>query len=591
MSVSKNLSSPFPWFWIGLSVVFLISVYLRFWGLSRFNTLVFDEVYYAKFANNYLTHTQFFNAHPPLSQYLIAIAIWIGSHIPVGQDTVNSLTGSLRSTWSYRWLNALTGSFIPLVVAGIAYQLCHRGSYALLAAVFAAADGLFLVESRYALNNVYLVIFGLLGQWFLLLALDRYGRQRLFWLTLAGIGFGASAAIKWNGLWFLLGAYLIWMTAWVIQWVQSYQGQGDKGTRGEGDKRTRGQGDKGNLAQFSSSTSPTSPTSSSSPQASARSPLALHPTPDTLIQIRTPLENLTQLNWLAIVFYLGIIPVLVYSISWIPHLQLNPTPGFWEVQKRILEYHEHIGSGPKVHPYCSAWYTWLLMLRPVAYFYITSGNFTDPVPVIGPPLPAASARVIYDVHAIGNPMLWWFSTAAIVLLFLTIANLAVRIYQARGLRRSLPQGENPSVAPWYGQTAHPYRSLVVETSTHRQSAPRPSPLPTHTWISLYLVINWLANLLPWVRVTRCTFIYHYMGASVFAGLALAWLVDHWLHSYRRNFRALGVTAIFLILLAFVFWMPVYLGLPLLPEEYKLRIFNVGIKQLPSPLNQWLPHWI
>ena len=55
--------------------VFLFSLSLRFWKLERFNTLVFDEVYYAKFANDYLTKTPFFNAHPPLSQYIIAIGI------------------------------------------------------------------------------------------------------------------------------------------------------------------------------------------------------------------------------------------------------------------------------------------------------------------------------------------------------------------------------------------------------------------------------------------------------------------------------------------------------------------------------------
>ncbi len=96
-----------PWFWIGTSGVFLLSVGLRFWGLGRFNTLVFDEVYYAIFANNYLTHTPFFDGHPPWSKYLIAIGMWIGSHLPKGQDAVNDLTGSLRSTWSYRWLKGV----------------------------------------------------------------------------------------------------------------------------------------------------------------------------------------------------------------------------------------------------------------------------------------------------------------------------------------------------------------------------------------------------------------------------------------------------------------------------------------------------
>lgn len=190
MNLSKKLSnSSIPWFSIGLTAIFFISVVLRFWGLGRFNTLVFDEVYYAKFANNYLTGTHFFNAHPPLSQYIIAIGMWIGSHLPIGQDTVNSFTGSLRSTWSYRWLNALTGSFIPLVVAALAYQLNRRKGFALIAGLFAAVDGLFLVESRYALNNVYLDIFGLLGQLLFLIALSQQRQRRWVSLALSGIFF------------------------------------------------------------------------------------------------------------------------------------------------------------------------------------------------------------------------------------------------------------------------------------------------------------------------------------------------------------------------------------------------------------------
>ncbi len=91
MSGFKKLTKPLPWFRIGLVGVFLFCVVLRFWGLSRFNTFVFDEVYYAKFANNYLTHTRFFDGHPPLSKYIIAIGMWIGGYLPFGQDSLNSL--------------------------------------------------------------------------------------------------------------------------------------------------------------------------------------------------------------------------------------------------------------------------------------------------------------------------------------------------------------------------------------------------------------------------------------------------------------------------------------------------------------------
>lgn len=478
---SKNLSnSSVSWFGIGITAIFLVSLALRFWGLGRFNALVFDEVYYAKFANNYLTGTRFFNAHPPLSQYIIAIGIWIGSHLPIGQDTVNSLTGSMRSTWSYRWLNALTGSFIPLVIAAIAYQLNRSKSYALIAALFAAVDGLFLVESRYALNNVYLVILGLLGQLCFLIALSQPKQKRWGTLALSGVFFGASACIKWNGLWFLLGVYMMWAAAWLIQQV------------GLGKNSQEAEAKGGKLAQI-------------------------------------PLQNLNQLNVRHLIWNFAIIPVLTYSLLWIPHLQMNPTPGFWQAQKDILVFHEKIGSGPEVHPYCSSWYSWLLMWRPVAYFYQTARDTAEQVPAY-PPLPGSAGKVIYDVHAMGNPILWWLSTAAIVLLLLLLA-------------------------------------ISLIESIRWQSA-----LTPHTWIALYLSLNWLANLLPWVRVTRCTFLYHYMGSLVFAELALAWLVDRWFHSDQAHFRSASITIIALVLVAFVFWLPIYLGLPLSVQGYQLRMW-------------------
>ncbi|MBN3873633.1 dolichyl-phosphate-mannose--protein mannosyltransferase [Nostoc sp. JL33] len=482
------------WFRIGMVSVFILSVALRFWGLERFNTLVFDELYFAKFGNNYLTHTPFFNAHPPLSQYIIGIGIWIGSHIPFWHDTVNGLTGSLRSPWTYRWLNALTGSFIPLVVAAIAYQLSYRRSFAMLAGLFTACDGIFLVESRYALSNIYIVIFGLLGHWFFLLALDNQNRRRSFWLVFAGITFGASVGTKWNGLWFLSGAYLVWIAAWVIHLIHSFP----------------------NPKLFF--TPPSSPSS------------------------QTPLQNLTQLNIFQMLFYLGIIPAFIYSIIWIPHLQLDKRYGFIAVHQEILKFHLHLGgNSPNVHPYCAAWYKWPLMTRPMAYYYQTAKSITEPLPVMGPPLPPGAGKVIYDVHAMGNPFLWWFGVAAMLFLVGMLGSQVV-IFLVKEKRFSLP-----------------------------------ATLSVDTWIALYLVINYIANLLPWVEVTRCAFIYHYMCAVVFVFLAIAWFVDQCLRSYYQQLRALGVTITFIILVAFIFWMPIYLGLPLSPDDYKLRMwFNSWI---------------
>lgn len=507
------------WFQIGVLSIFLLSLFLRFWGLERFNTLVFDEVYFAKFGNNYLTQTPFFNAHPPLSQYIIGIGMWIGSHLPFGQDTVNELTGSVRSPWSYRWLNALTGSFIPLIVAAIAYQLSRRHRFALLAGLFTACDGFLLVESRYALNNIYIVIFGLLGQWFLLLALNNQNQQRSWWLVLAGISFGASAATKWNGLWFLLGAYFIWVAAYLLRGIQSF---------------------------------PDTPIRLTSPatvirqsqiflRAWYRKWVDINKTSPE-IAVQTPLQNLTQINIWQMLFYLGIIPAIVYSIIWIPHLQLDRRYGFIAVHQKILSFHLQMGgNSADVHPYCAAWYKWPLMTRPMAYYYQTAESVNQPLSRLQPPLPPGTGKVIYDVHAMGNPVLWWFGVAA--LLFLA-AMLVLQL-----------------VIPWFKQK---HFSL-------------PANLAVDTWIALYLVLNYAANLLPWVKVTRCVFIYHYMCAVVFVFLAIAWFVDQCLSSYYREIRAVGVTITFLIIAALIFWMPLYLGLPLSPEGYKIRMwFNTWI---------------
>ena len=500
------------WFWIGITGVFLLSLTLRFWGLGRFNTFVFDEVYYAKFGNDYLTHTPFFDGHPPLGKLIIALGIWIGSHVPEWQNEVNGLTGSILSPLSYRWINAFSGSFIPLIVAGIAYQLSYRRSFALLAGLFTACDGIFLVESRYALINQYIVIFGLLGQWFLLLALANQRQQRTFWLLLSGIAFGASVATKWNGLWFLLGADLIWIAAWVTVATVKVQDVTDKLN-----VRVR-------LPKY---------------KLSATS--AIHPLPP--LPPLSPLQNLTQLNIFHILFYLGIIPVVVYSIIWIPHLELDTRYAFVEVHKQILAFHENLGGNnpSKVHPYCAAWYKWPLMIRPMAYFYGTAQSVRDPLPVMGPPLPPDTGKVIYDVHAMGNPLLWWFGVAALLFLVQMLVS--------------------QFVIPWIRQ---------------KRFSP-PAPLSVDTWIALYLVLNYAANILPWVTVTRCVFIYHYMTGVVFAFLAIAWVVDQCFHRDYKEFRALGVTITFVILAAFVFWLPIYLGLPLSSEGYQHRMTWMGIK--------------
>jgi dolichyl-phosphate-mannose--protein O-mannosyl transferase len=191
------------------------------------------------------------------------------------------------------------------------------------------------------------------------------------------------------------------------------------------------------------------------------------------------------------------------------------------------------------------------MLRPVAYYYKVEAQ-GGPLLSTDPAVPAGST-VIYDVHAIGNPILWWLSTLAIVLIFVVLVQQLLHWL-------SPPQPEEPLYIEGQPSTAH---RLPLNA--------------TELWLALFLGINYAANLLPWVKVTRCTFLYHYMGASVFASMAIAWLVDRWLHSRKSSLRMLGVLAIVAIVLAFIFWLPIYLGLPLSTQGFQMRM--------------WLPSWV
>jgi dolichyl-phosphate-mannose-protein mannosyltransferase len=462
----------------GIAIVCAISVILRFWEIGRFNQFVFDEVYYAKFANNYLTNTKFFNSHPPLSQYLIAIGIWIGDRLPIGEDITNTLTGSLHSTFSYRWTNAVFGSLLLPLVARLAYQLMPSISFAFLATLFISLDGLFLVDSRYALNNIYLIFFGLLGQLFILLASKANVRNRQGWLLTAGISFGASIACKWNGFSFLFGIYILIIIAKI--WVAIDE--------------------------------------------------------DIQIKNNSVLARLAKISATEIIPHLIVLPIITYSLLWIPHLIQNPTPNFIDVQWSIFNYHEQVGNGSEIHPYCANWYTWPLLMRPLAY------HFEEDQP-----------NHYYDVHAMGNPLLWWLALAAI------FASIWIVIINYRW--RSLSSGESI------------FNRLVVNQSA---LAPIQTANLRDLTVPIFIVVNYLVNLLPWIKVTRCLFIYHYMGAVLFAIMGLAWWVDLWLRSNSKSLQALGLTTIFSIAGAFVFWLPIYLGLSLNKTELSLRLWNFWI---------------
>ena len=181
----------------GVMAIALVAFATRFWDLDGTGDVVFDEAYYPKFAQNYLRGETLFDAHPPLAKYIIAIGIKIFGYAPFG----------------YRCMTALAGSLLPLVTYELIWQLSDRRGWAWLTGWFVAMDGLLLVESRFGLINIYILLFGMLSHLCMVLALKR-SRQRWFWVLASGLMFGASISVKWTGLAYVVGLVVLIGYAW-----------------------------------------------------------------------------------------------------------------------------------------------------------------------------------------------------------------------------------------------------------------------------------------------------------------------------------------------------------------------------------------
>ncbi len=330
----------------GLAAVAGLSLGLRFWGLGRFDEWVFDEVYYVQFARAYLAGETVFDAHPPLGKYAIALGIGLSSHLPWAEGGESALTAV-----SYRWMNAFVGSLIPLLVVGICrtltgqvlnrqtpnhqtlnHQTLARPYFALLAGGFVAIDGLFITESRYALINIYVVFFGLLGHWLWLRSRLVESKRSCLYHLLSGVAVGAAAATKWNGLGYVL-SLLVW-EGW----------------------------------QF------------------ADRDAVRHNLKSAHKSVHNPAHNPVQMSVLVkSILYralcLGLVPLLTYCLVWWPHLRLNGT-GFWALHRGLFLFHQGLDT---VQSACSGWFTWPLLLKPIPYWYEAAGERVYVVNNLGNP--------------------------------------------------------------------------------------------------------------------------------------------------------------------------------------------------------------
>lgn len=189
------------WWFVGVIVLILAaSALLRFNSLSTPTDQIFDEVYFPVFANNYITHTDFYDSHPPLGKLIIAAGIVATDNTPFG----------------WRWINAVTGCLVIIVAGGYTWSLTRSKRAVLIALILFAIEPMALVESRVGLINIYLVLFSLLGLW----SFWEWWKQGETngWLLIATTVFlSAASAVKWIGIFATIGVFLFWLSTRLIK--------------------------------------------------------------------------------------------------------------------------------------------------------------------------------------------------------------------------------------------------------------------------------------------------------------------------------------------------------------------------------------
>jgi len=181
--------------------ILIFSFALRFFNLGQIKELIFDEVYFVKDAQHYLTGTQFFDVHPPLGKLLMTLGILVFGDNPFG----------------WRVMAALAGTGVVALFYFVAAKIFRDKKAALVAMFLAAAETMLLVYSRVGLIDIFVIFFVLLGLYFFVLFWQKKSLPMLF---LSGLFLGSAASVKWVGV---FGLILIFVLYLINQFSQFFQ--------------------------------------------------------------------------------------------------------------------------------------------------------------------------------------------------------------------------------------------------------------------------------------------------------------------------------------------------------------------------------
>ncbi|KAI5846280.1 Dolichyl-phosphate-mannose-protein mannosyltransferase-domain-containing protein [Morchella snyderi] len=212
-----------------LALLTVVAFGVRMFRIYQPSSVVFDEVHFGGFATKYIKGKFFMDVHPPLAKMLITLAGWLAGFDgsfdfkEIGKDYLAPGVPYV----AMRMLPAILGIMVvPIMFLTLKAAGCSTASSFLGAGFIIFENGL-LTQSRLILLDSPLVSFTAATAlaWTSFLNIHEQGISRAFspnwwfWLTMTGLGLGATVSVKWVGLftiawvgsltvlqlWFLLG--------------------------------------------------------------------------------------------------------------------------------------------------------------------------------------------------------------------------------------------------------------------------------------------------------------------------------------------------------------------------------------------------
>jgi Gpi18-like mannosyltransferase len=500
-----------------VAALLVVAVFLRFYRIGHPNEIVFDEVHFVGQARHYLHGEDFLDPHPPLAKLLIALSIMLfGDH-----------------AWAWRLPNAALGTALVAITYMLGRRMFNSRLVAALAGLFVLCDGMFVVDSRIAVLDIVYVTF---GAWSYLLLFhfiqtpdSPKRRTTLLWMAIA-LGLCLSAKLYVPAVTFLL---VVGFLVWVLVRERAPQPE-----------------------PVPIAPPPPEPQRRRKGRNQPRKVTAAMPAPPKPSRQWDPMLERRIGGALALVFGVA---AIVYLVVFLPHFLL----GWWGGIEDLVAYFGKVkwyedSVKTATHPYNAPWWSWPLMLRPIAYWQDFPPN----------------GNIVATIWGGGNPASWWGALSAIIILGLQVVFEPER----RGLPRTfLVLSYVAYLAIWVPITRSMflYHYMAAEYVGYIALA----VVLADCWEGKALLPEKVALLLT---LTPALFLG--LGTGVGVVLTLAMLLTFLALLGQEGHDGKFVCAIFVgaVVVLFFYYVPIWLALPIQRSGYYARMWLQG-----SGLNSWI----